>query len=63
MAVRDADATLIDRMITIRNDLRVLESDLRRYGDAESADVVMRAHREFSLPAFTSKANKAGRPH
>ena len=41
MAVRQADNTLIDRMIAERDHLRVLEGDLRRHGDIESANVVL----------------------
>lgn len=63
MAVRQADNALIDRMITERDNLRVLEADLRRFGDRESADIVKRAYRELMLPSFTGVANKAGRPH
>jgi hypothetical protein len=63
MAVRQADNTLIDRMITERDHLRVLEADLRKHGDNEEANVIKRALREFALPAFTSVANKAGRAH
>lgn len=63
MAVRQADNTLIDRMIAARDSLRTLEADLRRHGDNEEANVVKRAYREMTLPSFTSVANKAGRPH
>lgn len=63
MAVRQADNTLLDRIIAERDALRLLESDLRKFGDTELADVVQRAHREIQVPAFTGAANKAGRPH
>lgn len=63
MAVRQADNTLIDRMIQLRNDAAQLELDLRRHGDRESAAVVKRAGRELQAPAFTAVANRAGRAH
>ena len=63
MAVRQADDSLIDRMIAVRNELRDLEQDLRVHGDREEADVAKRAYRELTLPSFTSVANKAGRAH
>lgn len=61
MAVRNADSTLLDRAISLREDLRVLEADLRRYGDRELADVAKRAYREFQLPVFQAPARRAGK--
>lgn len=57
---RRADSTLLARLATMRNDLRVLETDLRRYGDPELADVVKRARREFEHPNYTSAINTLG---
>lgn len=60
MAVRRADTALFTRMRTVQNDLKTLETDLRRYGDRELADVAKRAYRELQHPAFTAAANSSG---